>query len=96
MAVDGVFSMSGEIAPLPDLIPVCREYGARLLVDDAHGVGVIGQGRGTAAHFGVTEQVDLIIGTFSKSFASIGGFVAGDETTIHWIQHLAKGGRETG
>ncbi len=90
VAVDGVFSMSGEIAPLVDLIPVCRDYGARLLVDDAHGIGVIGQGRGTAAHFGVTEQVDLIIGTFSKSFASIGGFVAGDETTIHWIQHLAR------
>jgi 8-amino-7-oxononanoate synthase len=90
VAVDGVFSMSGEIAPLPDLIPLCRRYGARLLVDDAHGIGVIGGGRGTAAHFGVTEDVDLIVGTFSKSFASIGGFVAGDETTIHWIQHLAR------
>jgi 8-amino-7-oxononanoate synthase len=72
------------------LIPICRKYDARLLVDDAHSVGVIGGGRGTAAHFGVTDDVDLIVGTFSKSFASIGGFVAGDEATLHWIQHLAR------
>jgi 8-amino-7-oxononanoate synthase len=90
VVVDGVFSMGGEIAPLPELIPVCREHGARLMVDDAHGIGVIGRGRGTSAHFGVTDQVDLIVGTFSKSFASIGGFVAGDEATIHWVQHLAR------
>jgi len=90
VVVDGVFSMSGEIAPLPEIAPLCQEYGARLMVDDAHGVGVIGQGRGTAAHFGVTDDVDLIMGTFSKSFASIGGFIAGEETTIHWIQHMAR------
>lgn len=90
VVVDGVFSMGGEIAPLPDLIPICRTHDARLLVDDAHAVGVIGGGRGTAAHFGVTDDVDLIVGTFSKSFASIGGFVAGDEATLHWIQHLAR------
>jgi 8-amino-7-oxononanoate synthase len=90
VVVDGVFSMGGEIAPLPELIPVCRRHGARLLVDDAHGIGVVGRGRGTSAHFGVTDDVDLIVGTFSKSFASIGGFVAGDETTIHWVQHLAR------
>ena len=90
VVVDGVFSMGGEIAPLPELVPICREYGARLLVDDAHGAGVIGGARGTAAHFGMTDAVDLIIGTFSKSFASIGGFVAGDEATLHWIQHLAR------
>ena len=90
VVVDGVFSMGGDIAPLPDLIPICRRYGARLLVDDAHAVGVIGGGRGTAARFGVTDDVDLIVGTFSKSFASIGGFVAGDEATLHWIQHLAR------
>jgi len=90
VVVDGVFSMGGEIAPLPDLIPICKKHGARLLVDDAHSAGVIGGGRGTAAHFGVTEDVDLIVGTFSKSFASIGGFVAGDEATLHWIQHLAR------
>ena len=90
VVVDGVFSMSGELAPLPEMIPICEKYGARLMVDDAHGCGVVGEGRGTAAHFGVTDDVDLIVGTFSKSFASIGGFVAGDETTIHWIQHLAR------
>ncbi|MEA1871548.1 MAG: pyridoxal phosphate-dependent aminotransferase family protein, partial [Candidatus Bipolaricaulota bacterium] len=90
VVVDGVFSMSGEIAPLPEIVPLCQEYGARLMVDDAHGIGVVGQGRGTAAHFGVTDDVDLIMGTFSKSFASIGGFIAGEETTIHWIQHMAR------
>ena len=90
VVVDGVFSMSGEIAPLLEIIPLCQKYGARLMVDDAHGVGVVGQGRGTAAHFGVTDDVDLIMGTFSKSFASIGGFIAGEETTIHWIQHMAR------
>jgi len=90
VAVDGVFSMSGEIARLPELASVCREHGARLLVDDAHAIGVIGRGRGTAAHFGLDDDVDLIVGTFSKSLASIGGFVAGDEATIEWIQHLAR------
>ncbi|HIP86967.1 MAG TPA: pyridoxal phosphate-dependent aminotransferase family protein, partial [Anaerolineales bacterium] len=88
--VDGVFSMSGDIAPLPDLIAVCRKYGARLMVDDAHSVGVLADGRGTAAHFGVTDQVDLIMGTFSKSFASLGGFIAGDADVIHYIQHHAR------
>lgn len=90
VAVDGVFSMGGEIVPLPEIAPVCREHGARLLVDDAHAMGVLGGGRGTAAHFGMVDEVDLIVGTFSKSFASIGGFVAGNEAAIHWIQHLAR------
>lgn len=90
VVVDGVFSMGGEIARLPEIIPICRRHEARLMVDDAHGIGVVGRGRGTAAHFGVTDDVDLIVGTFSKSFASIGGFVAGDESAIHWIQHLAR------
>jgi len=85
-----VFSMGGDIAPLPDLIAVCRKYGARLMVDDAHSVGVLADGRGTAAHFGVTDQVDLIMGTFSKSFASLGGFIAGDADVIHYIQHHAR------
>ncbi|MBN1177574.1 MAG: pyridoxal phosphate-dependent aminotransferase family protein [Anaerolineae bacterium] len=88
--VDGVFSMGGDIAPLPDIIKVCRRHGARLMVDDAHSVGVLAQGRGTAAHFGVTDQVDLIMGTFSKSFASLGGFIAGDADVIHYIQHHAR------
>lgn len=90
VVVDGVFSMGGDIAPLPELVAVCRKYNARLMVDDAHSVGVLGEGRGTAAHFGVTDQVDLIMGTFSKSFASLGGFIAGDADVIHYIQHHAR------
>ena len=78
LVVDGLFSMEGDIAPLPEIIPLCKKYGVRLMVDDAHAMGVLGGGRGTAAHFGVTEDVDLIMSTFSKSFASIGGFVAGE------------------
>ncbi len=88
--VDGVYSMGGDIAPLPALIPVCRQYGARLMVDDAHSIGVLGGGRGTAAEFGVTKAVDLIMGTFSKSFASLGGFIAGDKAAIEYIQHNAR------
>ena len=90
VVVDGVFSMGGDIAPLPDLIAVCQKHGARLMVDDAHSIGVLGDGRGTAAHFGVTDQVDLIMGTFSKSFASLGGFIVGDEPVIHYVQHMAR------
>ncbi len=90
VVVDGVFSMGGDIAPLPDLVQVCRKYDARLMVDDAHAMGVLGNGKGTAAHFGVTDQVDLIMGTFSKSFASLGGFIAGDATVVHYIQHFAR------
>ena len=90
VVVDGVFSMGGDIAPLPAIIPLCKKYNARLMVDDAHSVGVLGGGRGTAAHFGVTDDVDLIMGTFSKSFASLGGFIAGDEVVIHYIQHTAR------
>ena len=91
VAVDGVFSMEGDIADLPRLVELRAEYGARLLVDDAHAMGVLGPtGAGTAEHFGLTDQVDLIVGTFSKSFASIGGFVAGDEAVIHYIKHFAR------
>jgi 8-amino-7-oxononanoate synthase len=88
--VDGVYSMGGDLAPLPQIIEICKQYGARLMVDDAHGVGVTGQGRGTSQEFGVTDQVDLIMGTFSKSFASIGGFIAGDADILHYIQHHAR------
>ncbi|MGQ9568351.1 MAG: aminotransferase class I/II-fold pyridoxal phosphate-dependent enzyme [Anaerolineae bacterium] len=90
VVVDGVFSMGGDIAPLPDLVALCKQYGARLMVDDAHSVGVLADGRGTAAYFGLTDEVDLIMGTFSKSFASLGGFIAGDEEIIHYIQHFAR------
>jgi 8-amino-7-oxononanoate synthase len=90
VVVDGVFSMGGDIAPLPDIIPICRKYNARLMVDDAHGVGVLGGGKGTAIHLGVNDGVDLVMGTFSKSFASLGGFIAGSESVIHYIQHHAR------
>lgn len=90
VVVDGLFSMEGDIAPLPALIPLCKLYGARLMVDDAHAMGVLGGGRGTAAHFGVTNDVDLIMSTFSKSFASLGGFIAGDAQVVDYIKHKAR------
>jgi 8-amino-7-oxononanoate synthase len=90
VVVDGLFSMEGDIAPLPEIVPLCQEFGARLMVDDAHAMGVLGGGRGTAAHFGMTEQVDLIMSTFSKSFASLGGFIAGEADVIHYIKHQAR------
>lgn len=88
--VDGVFSMGGDLAPLDRLVEVAKNNGARIMVDDAHGLGVTGCGRGTAYQFGVTDQVDLIMSTFSKSFASLGGFIAGDEDIIHYIKHFAR------
>ncbi|HSM26151.1 MAG TPA: aminotransferase class I/II-fold pyridoxal phosphate-dependent enzyme [Anaerolineaceae bacterium] len=88
--VDGLFSMEGDLAPLPEIIPLAKKYGARLMVDDAHGMGVLGDGHGTAHQFGVTKDVDLIMSTFSKSFASLGGFIAGDEDVIHYIKHFAR------
>ncbi len=90
VVVDGLYSMEGDIAPLPELVPVCRRHGARLMVDDAHAIGVLGGGRGTAAHFDMVDEVDLIMSTFSKSFASLGGFIAGDEDVIHYIKHHAR------
>jgi 8-amino-7-oxononanoate synthase len=90
VVVDGLFSMEGDIAPLPEIIALCKKYGSRLMVDDAHALGVLGGGRGTAAHFGVTKKVDLIMSTFSKSLASLGGFIAGDEVVIHYIKHHAR------
>jgi 8-amino-7-oxononanoate synthase len=88
--VDGLYSMGGDIAPLPDIVRLARARGARLMVDDAHAMGILGGGRGTAAHFGLTDEVDLIMSTFSKSFASLGGFVAGDADVIHFIKHTAR------
>jgi len=90
VVVDGLFSMEGDIAPLPEIIPLCKKYGARLMVDDAHAIGVLGGGRGTGAHFGMTDDIDLIMGTFSKSFASLGGFIAGSAKVIDYIQHNAR------
>src|SRR5262245_26049444 len=91
VAVDGVFSMEGDIAPLPEIVDVARRFDAGVLVDDAHGVGVLGRGgRGTAEHFDLEDDVDLIVGTFSKSLASTGGFVAGDSDVIDHIRHTAR------
>jgi 8-amino-7-oxononanoate synthase len=90
LVVDGLFSMEGDIAPLPELVPLCKAYGVRLMVDDAHAMGVLGGGRGTAAHFGLTEGVDLIMSTFSKSFASLGGFIAGEADVVDYIKHNAR------
>ncbi len=90
VVVDGLYSMEGDIALLPEIIPLCKKYGARLMVDDAHATGVLGGGRGTAAHFNLTADVDLIMSTFSKSFASLGGFIAGDDDIVHYIKHHAR------
>jgi len=90
VATDGVFSMSGDLAPVPELSGLCRRHGAWLILDDAHGIGVMGGGRGTAAHFGLCGAADLTVGTFSKAFASLGGFVAGEEAVIHYLKHHAR------
>jgi 8-amino-7-oxononanoate synthase len=91
IVVDGVFSMEGDIADVPNLLKVAQKFGAALALDDAHAVGVLGpKGDGTAAHYGLVDEVDLIVGTFSKSLASIGGFVAGSETVIHFLRHHSR------
>lgn len=91
IATDGIFSMEGDIVNLPEMVQVANEYDAAILCDDAHSLGVIGeQGAGTASHFGLTEDVDLIMGTFSKSLASLGGFVAADADTIEYLKHTAR------
>lgn len=91
IVTDGVFSMSGEIADLPAIVELARRYGARVLVDDAHSTGVLGPGgRGTSEHFGLLGEVDLVLGTFSKAFASVGGFVAGDATVVDFIRCTAR------
>ena len=89
--VDGVFSMEGDLAPLKEIVELKKKYNASIMVDEAHGMGVFGrQGRGVCDHFGVTNDVDVIMGTFSKSFASLGGFVAADSDTINWIRHTCR------
>ena len=91
IVVDGVFSMEGDLTDLPGVVKLAKKYKAQLMVDDAHGVGVMGEnGRGTAEHFGVEESVDLVMGTFSKSFASLGGFVVGEKKVISYIKHHAR------
>jgi 8-amino-7-oxononanoate synthase len=91
IVVDGVFSMEGDLADLPRIVELKKEHNARLMVDDAHGVGVMGEhGRGTAEHFGVEDETDLVMGTFSKSLAAVGGFVAGDSKVLDFIKHHAR------
>lgn len=88
IVTDGVFSVSGELVDLPAMLEVAKKFGARVLVDDAHGTGVVGVGgRGTASHYGVVDQTDLTMGTFSKTFASLGGFVAGPERALNYLKH---------
>ena len=89
--VDGVYSMGGDLAKVPEIVALCKQYGARFFLDDAHGLGVMGPGgRGTSIHFNAVDDVDLIMGTFSKSFASLGGVIAGSEDVIDYIQHHAR------
>src|ERR1700744_3647578 len=91
IAVDGIFSMEGDIVKLPEIVEIADQFGANIMVDDAHSLGVIGKnGAGTASHFGLTDEVDLIMGTFSKSLASLGGFIAADEETIDYLKHRAR------
>ena len=89
--VDGVFSMEGDIADLPSIVKLGKAYGARIMVDDAHGIGVLGKtGRGTAEHFGLEDQVDVIMGTYSKSLAAVGGFIAGSRTIMDYVKHTGR------
>ncbi len=91
IVTDGVFSMSGDICKLPEIVALAKKYGARVMVDDAHGLGVLGNGgRGTADYFGLTDSVDIIMGTFSKSLASIGGFVAADAKVLDYVRHCSR------
>ena len=91
IVVDGVFSMEGDLCKLPEIIELKKKYNATVMVDEAHGIGVFGrQGRGVCDHFGLTKEVDLIMGTFSKSLASIGGFIAADSNVINWLRHTVR------
>jgi 8-amino-7-oxononanoate synthase len=91
IVVDGVFSMEGDIADLPAIVKLAKAYGARIMLDDAHAVGVLGEGgRGTAEHFGLENEVDLIMGTHSKALAAIGGYIAGPSDVINWIKHVSR------
>lgn len=91
IVVDGIFSMEGDIAKLQEIIKLAKKYNSRVMVDDAHSIGVLGKnGSGTSDHFGLTDEVDIIMGTFSKSLASIGGFIAGDEIMIRYLEHFSR------
>ncbi|MBO4469697.1 MAG: pyridoxal phosphate-dependent aminotransferase family protein [Bacteroidales bacterium] len=91
IVIDGVYSMLGDLAKLPEICDLCDKYGASVMIDDAHGLGVFGEnGSGTASHFGLTDRTDLIMGTFSKSFGSLGGFIAGDHDVLNYIKHNSR------
>jgi len=91
IVVDGVFSMEGDLSSLPEIVKIAKKYDAKILVDDAHGVGVMGKnGRGTAEHFGLENEIDVVMGTFSKAFASLGGYVAGEKKVVQYIKHHAR------
>ncbi len=91
IVTDGVFSMGGDIAKLPEIVALAKEYGARVMVDDAHGLGVIGEGgRGTASYFGLEDEVDIYMGTFSKSLASLGGYMAGSARVVEYVRHNSR------
>ncbi len=91
IVVDGVFSMEGDIINLPPLVKAAKKYGARVMVDDAHSIGVLGEnGCGTAEHFGLSDEVDITMGTFSKSFASLGGFIVGDDVIVDYVKHFSR------
>ena len=91
IVTDGVFSMQGDIAKLPEICALAKKYGARVMVDDSHALGVLGEGgRGTASHFGLEKEVDIYMGTFSKSLASLGGFMAADEQVVDYVRHNSR------
>ena len=91
IVTDGVFSMSGEICKLPEIVALAKKYGARVMVDDAHGLGVVGEhGRGTAEHFGLENEVDIYMGTFSKSLASLGGYMAAKKEVCEYVRHVSR------
>jgi 8-amino-7-oxononanoate synthase len=91
IVVDGVYSMEGDIADIPELSRIAKRFGAALAVDDAHALGVLGpQGQGTGSHWGMQHEIDIVAGTFSKSLASVGGFVAGDEQVVHYVKHTSR------
>ncbi len=91
IVTDGVFSMGGDIAKLPEIVALAKEYGARVMVDDAHGLGVLGEGgRGTASYFGLEDEVDIYMGTFSKSLASLGGYMAASESVVEYVRHNSR------
>jgi 7-keto-8-aminopelargonate synthetase-like enzyme len=90
IVTDGVFSMGGDIAKLPEIVALAKEFGARVMVDDAHGLGVIGGGRGTADYFGLADEVDIYMGTFSKSLASLGGYMASSEVVAEYVRHNSR------